>query len=256
MSAPTIMTPLWVLCLGLWSAGCGACPKTDAETAREPASAPAAADPVPDHSAGEPSGGPEPGDELGAVNGDMVGLWRRFWSPDGEAETERYLFLADGRWGWRAVPEDSAGGPPCVLRRSGRWGWRNGMLVIAEDEREERARCVHGSAQCGPSGQQGGAPAGAPAGGCAHRARHSGHGGHGEGGCPCRKRQYRVVRPSSPKVEHLPVGDCPPNREAEHLDTTYACRSIGGQVFWRQSSGENVDEALFVGVPATGDGAE
>lgn len=87
---------------------------------------------------------PEP-----ALSTDQVtGLWCEYWiapgspevpasaTPTRTANTQQYLFLADGRFGWRAEPE--AGQEP--TRRSGKWRVVGDAIVLmdAEDQVIER----------------------------------------------------------------------------------------------------------------------
>jgi hypothetical protein len=75
------------------------------------------------------------GDEDQANVDALLGFWAEYWAVVGEAQTQRYLFLPDGRYGWLAAPGD----PQPVLRRSGRWAFEQDVLVLSETARLERA---------------------------------------------------------------------------------------------------------------------
>lgn len=102
-------------------AACGACPKKTAEAPpTAAASAPAAA--------AEPASPSAP---------DLTGFWAEFWAPPkGRAETQRFVFLGDGRFGWLAPRRDAA--PVDPLQRSGRFSFEGQSLVL-EVERERFA---------------------------------------------------------------------------------------------------------------------
>lgn len=157
---------------------------------------------------------------------DVVGFWRGYWSPsNGTVETEGYLFLQDGRWGWLATDTEVGCLERGVAQRSGRWSLQGGRLVLEELQRKEISGCKDSpSPKVDKDGDK--AAAGPPA---------------------CREPELNAVRNATARVERVAVGQCPPNQEAEQQDKSYACLSIGGKAFWRHQTRETVDEALFLG---------
>jgi hypothetical protein len=154
--------------------------------------------------------GAEPGQEAEEVDPDLVGLWRGYWSPKGCVRTESHLLLPDGRWRWRATYPETERGSDRVAERSGSWSRRGSVLVLVEQEYREMMGCPGEAGGEVPDGEVAAATA-------------------------CDEPRYREVRHPSPVVKELVLGECPPNRDAETLDATYFCRSIGGQAFWRQA---------------------
>lgn len=70
-------------------------------------------------------------------NEQVVGLWCQYWippagsteaSPSRSADSEQYLFLADGRFGWRA--ETTAGQEP--RKRNGQWRVSGSAIVLTD----------------------------------------------------------------------------------------------------------------------------
>ena len=83
--------------------------------------------------AAAPSDVPAPEAETGAegVIGapELVGAWAEYWAPvNGAADTQRYVFLADGRFGWQA--RGAAGS------RSGRYVVEGRTLVLSVERAE------------------------------------------------------------------------------------------------------------------------
>lgn len=78
--------------------------------------------------------GGEQGPADGARVDELLGFWAEYWSVGGEAKTQRYVFLPDGRFGWLAAPDD----PGQVLRRNGRWALEEDVLVLSQTSRLER----------------------------------------------------------------------------------------------------------------------
>jgi hypothetical protein len=157
---------------------------------------------------------------------DVVGIWGGYWSPsNGKVETERYLFSKDGRWGWLATNKEEGCLERGVAQRSGRWSMQGDQLVLEEHQRKEIAGCKDSRAQ-GIDKVRDKAAAGP---------------------LVCREPALNEVRNTTALVERVAVGQCPPNREAEQQDKSYACLSIGGKAFWRHPQRETEDEALFLG---------
>jgi hypothetical protein len=157
---------------------------------------------------------------------DLVGLWRGYWSPArGSVETERYLFLPDGRWGWLAMSKEVNCLERGVTQRAGRWSLQGDRLVLEEKRRKEIT-------------------------GCKENASFGSDKGINRGGVDsaiCREPEVRSVSDAQASIENIAVGQCPPNQEAEEQDTGYACLSIGGKAFWRYHGREKVDEETFLG---------
>jgi len=84
------------------------------------------------------------GDEAAAapatasVPGDLEGSWAQFWAPKGDADSPRYLLLADGRFGWTAARAAGGEGPQ---QMSGTWSRAGDVLTL----QVERRRLADGS---------------------------------------------------------------------------------------------------------------
>jgi len=130
MTAPRLVrvhASLLALTATLACLGAGCASSAPAPNAEAPAAPPAASSP------------PSSGSEVAAADVSaeaLQGSWVEFWALAGKADTQRYTFLADGRFGWTAAPQQSAGGGPA--RRFGRYS------VQGEDQ---RADC-DGSSAC------------------------------------------------------------------------------------------------------------
>jgi hypothetical protein len=74
---------------------------------------------------------------------DLRGLWVEFWAVSGSADTQRYAFFEDGRFGWTAA--SSAAAP--VARRWGRFEVAGNELVLSIEGYDERFGC-EASAAC------------------------------------------------------------------------------------------------------------
>lgn len=163
---------------------CGTCPRKPAEAppaAAMPVSveAPAAAPVAPAAPAAPVVEAPAP---------DLSGFWAEYWAlPKGHAETQRYAFLSEGRFGWLAPVRDAA--PVDPLQRSGHFSFEGERLVL----QVARERFADG----------------------------------------------RLVEHAPPLRVELEIGECPDNREAQALDASYVCRSIGGRAFWRRTPQPN-----------------
>lgn len=139
----------------------------------------------------------------------LVGMWQGFWSLKGKVETDRFLFLEDGRWGWLATASTNATNTVQPVQRSGLWEMDEGIVVLTELQRKEIIGCKPESS----SGQS-----------CKDEQRCE----------PC-SPEYRIVRHDTPVIERLAVDECPDNREAKTLDREYTCLSIGERIFWRKT---------------------
>lgn len=86
---------------------------------------------------------PEPsaGGEVPKTAVELEGSWVEFWALSGEADTQRYTFLADGRFGWQAAQgaAGAAGGPG---RRFGRYDVQGGQLLLRVQGEDARGDCT------------------------------------------------------------------------------------------------------------------
>lgn len=150
------------------------------------------------------------------VDSSLVGLWRGYWSlKGGEVNTDKILFLADGRWGWIALHKNEIG----PIQRSGKWSVQGETVLLAETQRVEVVGCDETDTtdkSCQDKGK-----------------------------CQCRKPKYRVIQRDEPFIERLPMGECPLNNEAERLDRNYNCRSFSGRAFWRRSVPKDSEQVRF-----------
>jgi hypothetical protein len=161
--------------------------------------------------------------EVRETDSSLIGMWQGFWSLKGSVETERFLFLQDGRWGWLATEETLKQPNPAEgssadkgaevrvrpVQRSGRWEIERGVIALTELQRKEIIGCEKSVATERPC----------------------------ESGLQCDRcnPEYRIVQNDVPVVERLTIGECPANREAEQLDSEYLCRMIDGRIFWKKT---------------------
>lgn len=92
----------------------------------------------------------------------VAGLWCEYWiapaaaetpasaTPTRTANTQQYLFLADGRFGWRAEPE--TGQEP--TRRSGTWRVVGDAMVLMDDAGQVIERLAIADCPDNPEAQQ------------------------------------------------------------------------------------------------------
>lgn len=59
---------------------------------------------------------------------DLQGFWAQYWARAGEAETQRYVFLPDGRFGWLAPLRDAPAQDP--RERAGTYSIEADQLVL------------------------------------------------------------------------------------------------------------------------------
>jgi hypothetical protein len=138
---------------------------------------------------------------------ELFGSWAEYWAVEGGADTQRYVFLEDGRFAWLA-PASSV--TATALQKTGTFALeRNGagQLLVLRVTAERFAACSEK---------------------CAH---------HDEAA--------RRVEHTTPVVERHEIGDCAPNLEAQALDAQYACRAIGGRAFWRRGAAGSDVQRLF-----------
>jgi hypothetical protein len=139
---------------------------------------------------------------------DLAGVWVEYWAPTGKADSQRFVFLPDGRFAWQAA---LSGQPPAAgpARKAGHFQvertGHDASLVLSVSSDEQRA--------CAP---------------CA------------DGDTAVRRVDYAPER-----LERYELGECAPNVEAQALDASYACLSIAGRAFWRQSASQADAAALL-----------
>ncbi|MDH5672318.1 MAG: hypothetical protein OEZ06_09225 [Myxococcales bacterium] len=69
----------------------------------------------------------------------LVGLWAEFWAPEGgRAETQRYAFLADGRFAWLGPGGDAVRGPSY----SGHYGQQGSALRLAVEQAKDAGEAI------------------------------------------------------------------------------------------------------------------
>lgn len=131
--------------VGLSAAACGSCPHAGAAepAANEPAPQPAAA--LPSASASpaagttSSSGGERPA--TAALSADALqGSWVEYWALSGRAETQRYTFMNDGRFGWCAGPNSAA-----PATRWGRFSVAGDALVLTVQGEDAQHDCSGGA---------------------------------------------------------------------------------------------------------------
>jgi len=138
---------------------------------------------------------------------ELAGEWAQYWSRAGEADTQRYVFTADGRFSWSApaqpssTPGEPTTRPPrTASHKAGRFQLEQlGSVtnLVLSVNREQFAACAEPCAE----------------------AQHGPH----------------VVEHAAALTERYELGECAQNREAHLLDERYACVSIDGHAFWRKS---------------------
>jgi hypothetical protein len=142
------------------------------------------------------------------VGSELSGVWAEYWAVNGGADTQRYLFLEDGRFAWLAAAQAAPNAP---IQKQGTFALEQSgasAVLVLRVSAERFAAC---SLQC------------------AH---------HDEG--------PRRVEHVSPIIERYEIGECAPNLEAQALDSRYACRAIGGRAFWRRASTQHQDAEGFL----------
>jgi hypothetical protein len=131
-----------------------------------------------------------------ALPPDLRGEWVEYWAVQGGADTEGYSFDGDGRFTWSAAKNAHA--PNAAIHKDGNYRIESadsGLQLVLQIEREQFAPC---SAPCAGSSEP------------------------------------REVQHATPLTEQYEIGECPSNREAERLDSSYTCRAFGGKAFWRK----------------------
>jgi hypothetical protein len=132
---------------------------------------------------------------------ELAGEWVQYWSRAGEVDTQRYVFTADGQFGWSdAVQRSDTAAERTATRKAGLFQLEQlGSVtnLVLSVNREQFAACSE----------------------------------------PCAEAQRgpRVVEHASVLTERYELGECAENREAHLLDERYACVSIAGHAFWRKS---------------------
>jgi hypothetical protein len=122
--------------IGLAACGCGHSAEAIPEATPLPATTTA-----PESSGGEQSAAPAAEAPLTAEN--LHGSWMEYWALAGHADTQRYTFMADGRFGWCAAPDTNA----VPARRWGRYSLSGEELVLSVQGEDATADC-DGKAPC------------------------------------------------------------------------------------------------------------
>lgn len=117
------------------AAGCGC--RHSAEAIPEATPLPAST-PVP-----ASSGGEQPVADAPLTPETLHGSWVEYWALAGRAETQRYTFMPDGRFGWCAGPDSQA----APARRWGRFSLAGAELVLSVQGEDASASC-DGKAGC------------------------------------------------------------------------------------------------------------
>ena len=129
---------------------------------------------------------------------ELTGVWAEYWSPAGQAETQRYTFLRGGEFQW--VSALSAGMPA-----SGTPLRKNGSFELTQVE--QRKLLVLHVAETELAG-------------C-------------DSACDDEDTSFHIAHKPA-LLEEIELSDCPPNIEAQHIDANYACLAMGDQAFWRR----------------------
>lgn len=128
----------------------------------------------------------------------MEGAWVQYWAPSGQADTQRYVFSADGRFTWTAAAgKDAQTPPPSAASKAGQFELEQQgsvWVLLMRVQTEAFAGCSEGCGDASP----------------------------------------RLVQHEQALIERLELGECAHNDEAQALDAAYACVAIGGHAFWRR----------------------
>ena len=128
----------------LAGAACGRCPHASAaaaESGGEPGGAPAASTSGGEQASVAASTTPAAAASAAPVTQDeLQGSWVEYWALSGRAETQRYTFTSDGRFGWCAGPD--AGAP---ARRWGRFSVASDALVLNVQGEDATHGCAAGA---------------------------------------------------------------------------------------------------------------
>lgn len=81
---------------------------------------------------------PSAGAEAPVDAAQLQGSWVEFWALSGKADTQRYTFLPDGRFGWQAAPDSTAS----PARRFGRYELQGAELVLRVQGDDARGDCT------------------------------------------------------------------------------------------------------------------
>jgi len=122
-----------VLGLGI-AVACGSCGCSRAAEAEPAASTPVAVTP-------SMTAASTAGDEQRLAPEALHGSWVEFWAVSGRADTQRYTFTPDGRFGWCAGPSDAV---PAL--RWGRFSVSSDALVLSVQGEDARHDCDGGAA--------------------------------------------------------------------------------------------------------------
>jgi hypothetical protein len=67
----------------------------------------------------------------------MSGEWVEFWAVDGQADTQRYALMPDGKFDWQAARK----GDSPLARRWGSWRVEGDTLLLHCEGEEQREHC-------------------------------------------------------------------------------------------------------------------
>jgi hypothetical protein len=130
---------------------------------------------------------------------ELSGEWSEYWSPAGEAETQRYTFSDNGEFRWAAAPSVSAPASGTPL-------FKRGSFELRRSE-QQRWLVLHVAAT--------------ELAGC-------------DSACEATDTAFKIEHAPA-LIEEIELSECPPNVEAQHIDAQYACVALGDRAFWRKS---------------------
>jgi hypothetical protein len=133
-----------------------------------------------------------------AVSSELSGVWSEYWAVAGQAETQRYTFSDNGKFHWSAAPSASAPQAGTPLAKRGSFELRGSDQL--------RWLVLHVAAT--------------DLAGC-------------DSACEGEDDVALHIEHAPALLEELELSECPPNIEAQHLDTHYACVALGEHAFWR-----------------------
>jgi hypothetical protein len=135
-----------------------------------------------------------------AADSELTGVWAEYWSPAGQAETQRYTFLQGGDFQWTSAPSAGTAASGTPLRKNGSFELKQldqRRLLVLHVAETELAGC--------------------------------------DSACGDEDAAYHVAHTPA-LLEELELSDCPPNAEAQNIDAKYACLTLGEHAFWRRDS--------------------
>ena len=155
-----------------------------------------------------------------AGDSELTGVWAEYWSPAGQAETQRYAFLRGNEFQWTSAPNAGTPASGTPLRKNGSFELK---------QRQQRRLLVLHVAETELAG-------------C-------------DSACEDEDATYHVAHTPA-LLEELELSECPPNAEAQNMDAKYACLTLGEHAFWRrdgsvpaQSKAKDVTPTAAVAAP-------